>query len=202
MQAGYRLPALIGILAVLAACGDGRGSQYSSQRAVTATQSAAASYVAVTPGAQPVQTTTASANLAPARLTQPIAITPGAQPIYGSTPTPPAGVAATAPLPTQAAMALTAPRAPLPQSRRFATGPIYAACRAAGRKNATEARCGCVQWVADRELSSSDQRRGARYFSQQHALQEVRMSDRPSDEVFWDTWKAYGQSATRYCSGT
>lgn len=87
-------------------------------------------------------------------------------------------------------------------SVQFATGPIQQACQRAGRKAASRARCGCVQAVADRELSSRDQRRGASYFSNQHALQVVRQSDNPGDERFWKVWKAYGQRAASQCKGT
>lgn len=46
-------------------------------------------------------------------------------------------------------------------SALYATGPIKTACEAAGRKQASRAKCGCVQAVADMELSAADQRRGA-----------------------------------------
>lgn len=84
----------------------------------------------------------------------------------------------------------------------FASGPIQKACLADGRKAASRARCGCVQAVADRELSSSDQRRGARYFKDPHRLQEIRQSDNAGNERFWKAWKAYGQQAERLCRGT
>jgi hypothetical protein len=92
-------------------------------------------------------------------------------------------------------------RAPVVQ---FATGPIQKACQAQGRKAASRARCGCVQAVADQQLSSADQRRGARYFKNPHALQEVRQnqSSNASNKRFWAAWKAYGQTAAAMCSGT
>lgn len=82
----------------------------------------------------------------------------------------------------------------------FATGPIYAACQAGGRRAASQARCGCVQAVADQALSRSDQRRGAGYFKDPHALQEVRQSDNAGNERFWKAWKAYGQQAAEICA--
>ncbi len=85
---------------------------------------------------------------------------------------------------------------PLP----FATGPIFSACQAGGRKAASRARCGCVQAVADQQLSSSDQRRGASYFKDPHRLQEVRQSDNASNERFWKARKAYGQQAAEICA--
>lgn len=84
----------------------------------------------------------------------------------------------------------------------FATGPLQQACQSQGRKAASRARCGCIQAVADRTLSSADQRRGARYFKNPHALQEVRQSDNASNERFWRDWKAYGQRAAKLCSGS
>jgi len=67
-----------------------------------------------------------------------------------------------------------------------------------GRKAASSARCGCIQAVANRSLSSGHQRRGAGYFNEPARLQEVRQSDRSSDERFWLAWKAFGQDA-RIC---
>lgn len=84
----------------------------------------------------------------------------------------------------------------------FATGPIQQACQKGGRKAASRARCGCIQAVADRSLSASDQRRGASYFNNPHRLQEVRQSGNQSDARFWRIWKAYGQQATELCKGT
>ena len=84
----------------------------------------------------------------------------------------------------------------------FATGPIQQACQRAGRKAASRARCGCIQAVADRELSSRDQKRGASYFANPAKLQEVRQSDSTGNERFWKAWKAFGESAELLCSAT
>ncbi|MEL6451155.1 MAG: hypothetical protein AAFQ19_07825 [Pseudomonadota bacterium] len=82
----------------------------------------------------------------------------------------------------------------------FATGPIYSACRASDRRQASRARCGCVQAVADRSLSEGEQRRGAGFFADPHQAQVVRQSDRLSDERFWLKWKSYSDSAARLCT--
>ncbi|WP_299044088.1 hypothetical protein [uncultured Tateyamaria sp.] len=82
----------------------------------------------------------------------------------------------------------------------FATGPIYSACRGAGRSQASRARCGCVQAVANQSLTSSDQNRGAGFFSNPQQAQEVRQSDRAIDERFWTRWKDYSDSAARQCT--
>jgi len=85
---------------------------------------------------------------------------------------------------------------------RYATGPIKTAGEAAGRKQASRAKCGCVQAVADMELSAADQRRGAGYFRDPHALQEVRQSSQSnaSNGRFWAAWKAFGARAEALCS--
>jgi hypothetical protein len=166
-------------LAGLTACGDGRGTIYSSERAQRSTPT----YVAVTPGAAP--TTNGPV------LTGPIAVTPGAVPVHEAQAQAPAGAVTTTRL------------APVsPETVRFATGPIYSACLDAGRNGATQKRCGCVQWVADRQLTRAQQNRGAGYFSAQHDLQEVRQSDGRNDEEFWEAWSAFGQSAGNICRGT
>ena len=94
----------------------------------------------------------------------------------------------------------TVTRVAAPSATFFATGPIYSACRAAGRDQASRARCGCVQAVADRELDASDQRRGAGFFSDPHQAQVVRQSDRAIDERFWTRWRAFGDAAARICT--
>ncbi|WP_147107446.1 hypothetical protein [Tateyamaria sp. syn59] len=82
----------------------------------------------------------------------------------------------------------------------FATGPIYSACRSGGRSQASRARCGCVQAVANQSLRGDEQRRGAGFFSNPQLAQEVRQSDRPADERFWTRWKTYSDSAARQCT--
>ncbi|SFD49503.1 hypothetical protein SAMN04488523_101146 [Sulfitobacter brevis] len=84
----------------------------------------------------------------------------------------------------------------------FAQGPISNACMAGGRKDATRARCGCIQAVADRSMSNSEQRRGAKFFKDPHQAQETRQSSRPGDETFWLNWKEFGNSASTLCAAT
>ena len=90
----------------------------------------------------------------------------------------------------------SAPRAPVTM---FATGPIYSACMASDRSQASRAQCGCVQAVANQSLAADDQRRGAGFFKNPHLAQEVRTSDRAMDERFWLRWKAFGDSAAQIC---
>ena len=195
------------VAGALSACGDGRGTSFSSQRA----QTAAPAYIPVTPGAVPVTPQTVNglpAQPAPAVLTQPIAITPGAQPVdangaplpAGYTPSIPAA-GETTPQPAVATASVPAPT-PIPTAapvRRYARGEIYTACRGAGRKEATDQRCGCVQWVANQTLSPAQQVRGAGYFSDQQGLQDTRQSDGAANERFWAAWKEFGQQAGGQC---
>lgn len=226
----YRTLGIIMSLVALAACGDGRGSQYSSARA----SAPPVSYVPVTPDAVPVTPVAGAAVPAVAApeasgqvLSAPVAVTPGAVPIEVAAA--PANIpVASAPLPgsasslrprarvTQVAAApvaavppvtrtaAAAPRsAPTPTARtrvsRSNRGPIFSACRQSGRKQATQARCACVQGVANASLTKAQQSRGAKYFRNQQGLQDARQSDRASDEAFWKAWKAFGERAGREC---
>lgn len=84
----------------------------------------------------------------------------------------------------------------------FAQGPLNTACMQSGRKEASTARCGCIQAVADRELSSGYQRLGIKVFQDPHILQEARQSDSSSDNSFWAAWKSFGQTSATLCSAT
>lgn len=79
-------------------------------------------------------------------------------------------------------------------------GAIQRACNASDRPAATAQLCRCIQQVADRDLSRSDQRRVSKFFRDPHLAQEVRMSDRSHDEAFWKRYKAYGENARKSCS--
>ena len=84
-------------------------------------------------------------------------------------------------------------------SVQFASGPISSACQSAGHKQASRSRCGCVQAVANRSLSRSDQIRGASFFKDPQKAQDTRQSDNAASERFWKKWKAYGDDAARVC---
>ncbi|MFV0409540.1 MAG: hypothetical protein ACK5LJ_07530 [Paracoccus sp. (in: a-proteobacteria)] len=90
-----------------------------------------------------------------------------------------------------AAIVLTAPLA--------MAGPIDSACTRSDRGARQPALCGCVQQVADQTLSRSDQRRAASFFRDPHKAQEVRMSQRDSDNAFWARYKRFTGAAERYC---
>lgn len=83
----------------------------------------------------------------------------------------------------------------------FASGPIQKACVQSDRKRANRALCGCIQSVADRELSGSDQRLAVKFFKDPHHAQEIRQSDRASHEVFWKKYKGFVSRAEGQCRG-
>ncbi|MEO1308894.1 MAG: hypothetical protein AAFV38_13495, partial [Pseudomonadota bacterium] len=59
--------------------------------------------------------------------------------------------------------------------------------------------CRCLQYVADQTLTSRDQRKGAKFFSEPQRAQDTRQSDRASNEAFWKKWKNFGSTAQAIC---
>jgi len=55
--------------------------------------------------------------------------------------------------------------------------------------------------VADRDLSRADQRLAVTFFADPHRAQEVRQSDNPRDEAFWQRYKAFASRAENICRG-
>jgi hypothetical protein len=80
-----------------------------------------------------------------------------------------------------------------------AAGVIDRACRASDRPAASPQLCRCIQGVANRSLNASERRKVAKWFSDPHRAQEIRMSDRRSDEALWERYKAFGQKARATC---
>ena len=80
-----------------------------------------------------------------------------------------------------------------------ASGPISAACTASDRKARSRKLCGCIQYAANQTLSASQQRRAVAFYRDPHRAQEIRQSDRGSDERFWRAYRAYGERAERLC---
>ncbi len=76
---------------------------------------------------------------------------------------------------------------------------IERACMNSNRRAASKPLCGCIQRVADQMLTRKDQRMAAKFFKDPHRAQEVRQSDRTSDEQFWKRYKAFGTSAGNIC---
>jgi hypothetical protein len=84
---------------------------------------------------------------------------------------------------------------------QFSSGPISRACMASERKARNARLCGCIQTVADRELSGQDQRIAVTFFKDPHRAQEIRQSDRPNHENLWLRYKAFSTRAEASCSG-
>lgn len=78
-------------------------------------------------------------------------------------------------------------------------GAIDRACESAGRTG-DRALCGCIQQVADMTLSGADQRRAAAFFKEPDKAQQVRQSDRASDESFWRRYKDFAATAEALCT--
>ncbi|TQS71555.1 hypothetical protein ERN12_11045 [Rhodobacteraceae bacterium] len=77
-------------------------------------------------------------------------------------------------------------------------GAMDNACMKAGRAS-NNGLCSCIQKVADMTLSGGDQRRAAGFFHDPDEAQQVRQSDRPSDEDFWQRYKNFVAAAEGYC---
>ncbi len=77
---------------------------------------------------------------------------------------------------------------------------IERACLKSDRGQGNRSLCGCIQDAANLTLTSRDQRLAATFFSDPHRAQEVRQSDRRSDEAFWERYRNFGQTAETFCS--
>lgn len=95
---------------------------------------------------------------------------------------------------------LAAPLLTTPTPAMAASGVIERACRQSDRSAATPQLCGCIQSVANQSLSYSERRKVAKWFDDPHQAQEVRMSDRDSDEALWLRYKAFGEKARATCN--
>ncbi|WP_272010230.1 hypothetical protein [Roseovarius sp. ZX-A-9] len=87
----------------------------------------------------------------------------------------------------------------LPTRKPRATGPLSKACLTSDRKARSPELCGCIQAVADQTLSGAQQRRAVTFYSDPQKAQDTRMSDRASNEVFWDAYVEYSKQAQRIC---
>lgn len=79
------------------------------------------------------------------------------------------------------------------------SGDIARACNGSDRRAANPQLCRCIQRAASAELSRADQRLAATFFDDPHRAQEIRQSDRPAHEAFWQRYKAFGARAERMC---
>ena len=76
---------------------------------------------------------------------------------------------------------------------------IERACLGSDRSGGNRALCGCIQDAADMTLSGQDQRLAASFFANPDRAQQIRQSDRRSDEVFWRRYRAFGETAEAFC---
>ncbi len=79
-------------------------------------------------------------------------------------------------------------------------GPIKRACLKADRAAASRELCTCIERVARPMFSSSQKRRIAKFFAKPDLSQELRQSDRRSDEKFWEQYQAWGDAARARCN--
>ncbi|AGI69179.1 hypothetical protein OAN307_c37200 [Octadecabacter antarcticus 307] len=84
-------------------------------------------------------------------------------------------------------------------SLRGATGNVSRACLAADRSAATPALCGCVQRVANTELSSRDRSRLAAFFTDPETAHAIMISDTNTNDAFWARYRAFTTSAHNQC---
>ncbi len=86
-----------------------------------------------------------------------------------------------------------------PGVTRGGSGPIERACNASDRRASDPVLCNCVQQTADLTLSGGDQSLAATFFSNPQRAQDIRQSDRASDEAFWTRYKEFANAARTYC---
>jgi hypothetical protein len=79
-------------------------------------------------------------------------------------------------------------------------GPIDRACMTSDRKARSPRLCSCIQQVADRTLSRSDQRMAAKFFRDPQMAQDIRQSDNQNHAIFWRKYRAFGETAAAMCS--
>lgn len=78
-------------------------------------------------------------------------------------------------------------------------GAIKRACQKSDRPAASVSLCGCIQKVADRQLSAREQRKVAKWFDDPHQAQVTRQSNHWADEELWLRYKKFGQVASKSC---
>ncbi len=76
---------------------------------------------------------------------------------------------------------------------------IERACMNSGREAASHCLCSCIQNLADMMLSRRDQVIAASFLRSPDLSQEVRQSNRRSDERFWKKYTSFGHSAEMNC---
>jgi hypothetical protein len=85
-------------------------------------------------------------------------------------------------------------------STSVVAGPIERACMASDR-GGDRSLCGCIQQAADMTLSGGDQKRAAKFFKDPEVAHATWISQKASDDAFWDRYKQFGATAEAYCAG-
>ena len=78
-------------------------------------------------------------------------------------------------------------------------GAINRACLKSERKNITPELCRCIDSVASRTLSRPDRRLAAKFFRDPDRAQEIRRSDRPQDDAFWERYEMFSKRVASTC---
>ncbi|MEM6564353.1 MAG: hypothetical protein AAF665_07910 [Pseudomonadota bacterium] len=89
--------------------------------------------------------------------------------------------------------------AALENAPRFASGPIATACSVHNRGRPEAKQCGCIQSAANLTLSQQEQQRASRFFAEPELLQNIKLSDSPTNERFWYTWANFAETAEKMC---
>lgn len=77
---------------------------------------------------------------------------------------------------------------------------IERACLKSERAGGQRALCGCIQDAANLTLTTRDQKLAASFFRNPDRAQEIRQSNRPAHEAFWERYKNFGKTAEHFCS--
>jgi len=77
-------------------------------------------------------------------------------------------------------------------------GKIQRACNKSDR-NPSSSTCRCIQKVANKELTRSDQKLAAKFFKDPQLAQDTRQSSNASKERFWKRYKKFGATAQNTC---
>ena len=74
------------------------------------------------------------------------------------------------------------------------------ACISSDRAKSNTRLCKCIQSAADATLTRREQERAAKLFLDPEQSQDLKMSNRRSDEKFWDRYQEFGELAKAFCS--
>jgi hypothetical protein len=76
---------------------------------------------------------------------------------------------------------------------------IETACVRSDRAAGNRGLCRCIQQMADRHLTRSDQRQAARFFRDPDRAQQIRVSRDSRDRAFWERYRAFADAAEATC---